>query len=207
MPTCPAGPLKKTATTQQVECLAPFPPRAALSRFSRSILCAGDYRSSHHKVIEIEKRVKEKRRRKKKKEKKKTKVCVTLLRFLISSFFSCCCCLVSLLFSPLSFHSRWLSLSFSLSPIVLGDGGLSSFFIVLYRGEKMGRGLPIRDAECTVRDRQRWIWTAGVINPTRFSIGLRSKKTHSITHNTTALNLKMNPFFFFLIRLLTGPGI
>lgn len=77
----------------------------SLSRFSRSILCAGDYRSSHHKVIEIEKRVVEKRREKEKE--KQDKVCIRDSP-LVPYFFllsCCCCCLVSLLLLSLSLSS------------------------------------------------------------------------------------------------------
>ena len=109
----------------------------SLSRFSRSILCAGDYRSSHHKVIEIEKRVVEKRREKEKE--KQDKVCIRDSP-LVPYFFllsCCCCCLVSLLLS-LSLSAAQMTIS-SLYIYIVRDGGLSSFFIVLYRGEKTRR--------------------------------------------------------------------
>jgi hypothetical protein len=98
--------------------------------------------------------------------------------------------------------------------LYIWDVGLSSFFIVLYIAE-MGvvGGLGMYEA-----DKDGYIWTAGVINPTQISMGYgqrekkreREKKTHTITEDT-ALNLRLNPFIllilpflFSIMRLLTG---
>lgn len=82
--------------------------------------------------------------------------------------------------------------------LYIRDVGLSSFFIVLYIAE-MGvvGGLRMYEA-----DKDGYIWTAGVINPTQISMGYGQRerereKTHTITEDT-ALNLRLNPFIFFL---------